>query len=182
MNLTLRVVVAVAASQVVLVGIYWLVESGRTRHGGSGPALGVHRPQRVDERIKPLWVGARDGRRLNLRTLQRPTLVHFWASWCPPCRKELPALLALPDTHPLDVVAAALDREWADVDRFLGGPRRTTVFLADTAEVEAALGVRTLPVTFLVEPGGWLALRFEGARDWTDSAFLGTWIREVDHE
>jgi thiol-disulfide isomerase/thioredoxin len=124
-----------------------------------------------------LSLRVRGGDRLDLRGLARPTLLHFWATWCAPCRVELPGLLALPETHPVQVVAVALDRDWADVEQFLGGREFSNVYLADAAEVETALGVQTLPVTYLVQPGGQLRLRFDGARDWTDTRFVRSWMK-----
>ncbi|MBK8009769.1 MAG: hypothetical protein IPK13_00310 [Deltaproteobacteria bacterium] len=52
------------------------------------------------------------------------------------------------------------------------------IVLAGNEDVERALGVRTLPVTFLVQAGGRLTLRFDGARDWTDEAFVRTYLKE----
>ena len=43
-------------------------------------------------------------------------------------------------------------------------------------ETEAALGVCSLPVTYLVLPGGHVRLRFDGARDWADFTFLISWM------
>lgn len=174
MNRSLRIVLAVVGLQALLVGIYWLVEERRE----SELALSTAPPQRVGGRLPSLSLRAGNGDRIELKGIRRPTLVHFWATWCPPCRTELPALLALPEAHPVDVVAVALDRDWADVERFLEGRDSSRVFLAGSAEIERALNVRTLPVTYLVEPGGKLRLRFDGARDWADLRFLRTWLRD----
>ncbi len=171
-----RIVVAVVVVQAALLGGYWVVEHRRSQETVAGQELSTAAPQRVEGRVQPLLLRTREGEPVELRTLERRTLVHFWATWCPACRVELPGLLALAQKRPLDVVAIALDKEWADVDRFLNGHHSTHVLLGDHAEVERAFDVHTLPVTFLVEPGGRLRLRFDGARDWTDSAFLGTWI------
>ncbi len=112
---------------------------------------------------------------MDLGTIKRPTLVHFWATWCPPCRVELPGLLALPDGHPVDVVAIALDRDWTDVERFLGRPS-SRMTLGDAAEIERQFGVHSLPVTYLVGSDGHLRFRFDGARDWRNSRFVLDWI------
>jgi hypothetical protein len=80
--------------------------------------------------------------------------------------------------HGVDVVAIALDQSWDEVDRFLGNRNSSNVGLAESEDVERALSVRTLPVTFLVEADGRLVLRFDGARDWTDQAFVRTYLRE----
>jgi len=42
------------------------------------------------------------------------------------------------------------------------------------------LGIRTLPVTFLVLPSGRAAYRFDGARDWSDETFLRSWIGALE--
>lgn len=171
-----RVLLAVVAAQAALLGAYWLVERARSPERGPEAQLGTAPPLEVTGQAPQLSIRGRAGTAYDLRMIERPTLVHFWATWCPPCRAELPGLLALPASHPVDVVAVALDREWAVVDRFLGGRRPATVFLGDSAEVERALGVRTLPVTYLLGPGGQLRLRFDGARDWTDAAFLDAFV------
>ena len=182
MSRTVRVVVAVLVAQVSLVGVYWLVEQRRASNGVPGQELSTAPPQHLDGQVPPLSLRTRDGDQFVLRGVERPTLVHFWATWCPPCRAELPALLALPEEHPVDVVAVALDKEWVDVDLFLGGRAPPGVFLGDSAEIERALGVRSLPVTYLVGPKTRLRLLFDGARDWRDSRFLSTWLQEIDRD
>ena len=174
----MRIILLVAIVQAILVGVYWLVEQERSPDGVSEPVLSRVPPQGLDGQLPPLLIRTRGGGQLNLTGFRRPTLLHFWATWCPPCRAELPGLLALSKDRGVDVVAVALDKEWADVDRFLDGQLPSNVFLGDAAEVESALQVRALPVTFLVDAGGQLRLRFDGARNWTDSGFVNTWLGE----
>jgi thiol-disulfide isomerase/thioredoxin len=176
MKRSVRLVVALFAVQAALIGMYLLVGYQRTPEGSEGVTLGTAPPERMDAAMTPLVLRKRNGSRVDFRTPDRPTMIHFWATWCPPCRAELPGLLALPQGRPLDVVAIALDKEWADVDRFLNGLDSAGVLLGDYAEVERVFDVHTLPVTFFIEAGGRLRLRFDGARDWTDSAFVDTWI------
>jgi len=84
----------------------------------------------------------------------------------------LPGLLAVPEVYPIDVVAVALDEEWDDVERFLRDHDLSNIFLAGTPDLGDTMDVRTLPVTYLVEPGGNLRWRFDGARDWTNARFV----------
>src|SRR5690606_32761620 len=149
-------------------GVYWLVEQRRSPEQSEAAELGKGPPERVDMAMPDLAVRRPDGSRGHFRAPERPTLVHFWATWCPPCRAELPGLLALPGEHPVEVVAIALDDDWADVERMLDRRSLSRVVLADSGEVDRALGIRTLPVTLLVLPSGRVRLRFDGARDWTD--------------
>lgn len=190
MSRSIRVVAALVALQAVLVGSYWLIEHRREHQrehlrspdGAMRSELGTAPPVGVTGTLPPLSLRRRDSRRFELGAPERPTLVHVWATWCRPCRTELPGLLAVPEEHPIDVVAIALDEDWADVERFLGRARHSNVFLGDSREIQRTLSVHSLPVTFLVQPGGQLRWRFEGARDWTDSGYLQTWIDVIGNE
>ncbi|MGD8859546.1 MAG: TlpA disulfide reductase family protein [Myxococcales bacterium] len=172
MSRTARWVVAIALAQAALAGVYWLVE--RHRPPTPGDALGTQPPRRLDMPMPALTVVRRDGSRAELAAGDRPTLVHVWATWCPPCRAELPSLLALPSHLDVAVVAIALDESWDDVEDHLKGPAPASVVLADRHHVRDALEARSLPVTFLLDRSGRLTLRFDGTRDWTDDAFLRT--------
>lgn len=171
----------VIAVQAVLLGLYWFVERQRVQEPSAARALGTEPPERVEMSMPPLTLGRRDGSTARMPPPARLTLVHVWATWCPPCRAELPALLALPTERAVDIVAIALDKDWADVERFLDGQAGSHVFLGDGAEVERALGVRSLPVTFLLTPGErHVALRFDGARDWANESFVERWLDHVE--
>lgn len=170
MNRTARWVLAIALLQAPAIGVYWFVEHQRTPK--TGASLGTEPPQHVDMPMPSLTVVHRDGSRAELQSRGRRTLAHVWATWCPPCRAELPSPLELPSRHDVAVVAIALDPSWDDVVRFLGVLDSSDVVLAASQDVERVLGVRTLPTTFLVEADGRIVLRFDGARDWTDENLL----------
>lgn len=104
-------------------------------------------------------------------TGDRPVLLHFWATWCPPCREELPSILALAEDGDFDVLAVTVDEDWATVRSFLGGDVPAPVVRAPGEVVERDFGVRTLPSTFVVRRGR-LRARFDGAREWGDAAVV----------
>jgi thiol-disulfide isomerase/thioredoxin len=174
------------AAQVALAAVYWAVERSRARDGATRSPLTSTAPPRVLDGaaagpVPPIALRRRDGTTAPLMfeaagggASGRPTLLHVWATWCPPCRAELPGLLALPRRHDVNVIAVALDDRWSEVDRFSSraGLDATRVVLADGAEVRRALDVTSLPVTFFVDADGHLRLRFDGPRDWENPTFV----------
>lgn len=97
-----------------------------------------------------------------------PFVLHIWATWCPPCREELPGLLDFAAEAPIPVLAVATDPDWSAIRRFVGAPS-PALRRADARAIADGLDVSDLPVTFVVV-GGRAVLRFDGARDWSDRA------------
>lgn len=171
----LRWLLAIVLIQVALIGGYRLIEKRRTAEP-STPVLSTQPPHEVSLELPPLTLINEDGTSKQLE-LTRPTLVHIWASWCEPCRDELPLILALPDSHGLDLYAISIDDSWSPLTSLLRGLPTTNIFLGRRAEIERPLSVRTLPVTFLIKPDSdEPVLRFDGARDWGDAGFRGRWL------
>lgn len=148
----------------------------RRREEGARPAAGV-RAERLDGREPaPAMTALRsDGRPVALAELRgRFVLVHFWASWCAPCRRELPALLdatrgpAFGGRVALLLVATRDDP--AAVERFWGARTPDEVMLDPAGDSARRFGTTTLPDTFLVSPGGRLLARYRGPQDWSGAA------------
>jgi len=70
-------------------------------------------PPKVPDRVPPLKLPATDGRAHSLTDWKgRPLVVNFWATWCDPCRREIPLLKALRREHAadrLEIVGIAVD-------------------------------------------------------------------------
>lgn len=115
-----------------------------------------------------------DGRPMALADLRgRFVLVHFWASWCPPCRRELPALLEAYGPRadaPLTLLLVATRDDRAAIERFWGGHVPAPVVLDPSGDGARRFGVTTLPDTFLVSPDGHLLARYRGPEDWSSDA------------
>jgi len=123
-----------------------------------------------------------DGSRLRLEELAgRPVLVHFWATWCPPCRDELPGLVDAAGRfrdRGLVLVAVTVDDSWASVNRFFAGRVPGEIFRSASPDAHHRYGVFALPDTYLVSADGRLVRRYGGARDWR-SAAAGRHLAEV---
>ncbi|AUX26926.1 thiol:disulfide interchange protein tlpA [Sorangium cellulosum] len=155
--------------QALAVGLYWAVERRRDAERPGRPFA----YERLDG-TRPVPDAAferPDGTSLHPGALRgRPVLLHFWATWCAPCRAELPRLLELgrelEEAGGLQLVAVSVDESWEVVRAFFGGEVPPGVVRAGSPAVQRRFGVSTLPDTFLVEEDGTMALRFTGARDW----------------
>lgn len=94
----------------------------------------------------------------------RALVLTFWASWCAPCREELPALARLQELRDdVRVVAVNVDRERSRAEAFL---RQVTVALPIVWDHEArgvaGFDVVTMPATFLVDDRGTILLHTTG--------------------
>lgn len=100
---------------------------------------------------------------------QRPILVHFWATWCVPCRRELPALLAAArDAGVGDrVIAVSTDASWQPVSAFFDGAIPAQIAREANGSVARVLGVSSLPDTYLVDAQGRATRRIMGTLDWS---------------
>lgn len=116
------------------------------------------------------------GRQHSLRSKQGKTLlVNFWATFCRPCKEEMPSMEKLTrkfDRRGLEVLAVTQDQKRRSVRSFLSRflpnsrPRMTVLFDPENA-VAPKFGTEKIPETYLVGPDGTVVARFIGAYDWT---------------
>lgn len=105
-----------------------------------------------------------DGQTISNESLRgRPTLLQFWATWCLPCKKELPALRELVETESgLRVIGVAIEQE-EDVEAFersiakLGITWPQVFETADDGELSSKFGASGIPEYVLLDPSGAVA-------------------------
>jgi len=112
------------------------------------------------------------GRQQRLSDLRgKVVLVNFWATWCSPCREELPSLQALQKKFaPNDFVTLALsvDDSWEPINTFMKQHQFTIPVYADfDKKISSRYGTFMYPETFLVDKQGKVAYKVVGAIDWT---------------
>jgi thiol-disulfide isomerase/thioredoxin len=112
----------------------------------------------------------------------RPLIVNFWATWCPPCREEMPSLeraRAALSSDGIEVLAINVGEDAETVFRFTADYPVTFPLLLDIdSAVIGAWPVRGLPTTFVLDPAGRIAYRAIGGRAWDDPSLLRQ-VREL---
>ena len=107
------------------------------------------------------------GRSVRLATLRGPVIINLWASWCAPCRTELPAVqrYAVAAAGRMSVLGVITRDSGRDAPAsIIQGFGLTFPMLTDAnGALLAALGRTTLPVTLLVTGAGRIAYTYVGA-------------------
>jgi thiol-disulfide isomerase/thioredoxin len=112
----------------------------------------------------------------NSPDLEGKTLVvNFWATWCLPCRKEMPDLQRLSDTmdeHRFKVIGVSVDEDKNLMREFLLQQkiRFDNYHDVDRHLARDLLKVRAYPETFIISPQGIIIRRIVGAQSWNTKA------------
>ncbi|NUN15332.1 MAG: TlpA family protein disulfide reductase [Myxococcales bacterium] len=119
--------------------------------------------------------------KVTLRGLQKHVVfLNFWATWCEPCIRELPSMVALlkrQQGRDFTMIAVSYDESWDDVKRFFdtatGGIPEGLIVLRDPAMADdplrARYGTEKLPESYVIRDG-LIEHRFVNAHNWVDSA------------
>jgi len=99
-------------------------------------------------------------------------LIDFWATWCPPCRAEIPHIEKIHNAYKdkgLVVLAISIDQgDWDLVKSFLKSYGVTYTVLKGTDDVQMKYGVRTIPLTLILDKNGNIAKQYFGFGDEDD--------------
>jgi thiol-disulfide isomerase/thioredoxin len=138
----------------------------------TGPLAGVIvHPARKD--IAAFTFSNAKGEALDLGKWKgRVVLLNLWATWCAPCRKEMPELVKLQNTlggPGFEVVALSVDRKGLEASQaFLQeiGATALALYIEPETKSVAALQALGLPATILIDRNGKEAARLLGPADW----------------
>lgn len=102
--------------------------------------------------------------------------LNFWATWCAPCRIEMPAMQALherlADTAGFAMVAVNLQEDAGRVRGFADELELSFRILLDSSgEIAATYGARTLPMSYIIDKDGSILARIIGTRSWDAPEF-----------
>lgn len=166
MSLVLPVLIVAA---IVAALWYWQSRGGGSAQPADGLGIVVlpaeknptgREPAAEKGRAAPDFVLATlDGSTLRLSDLQgRPVIINFWATWCAPCRQEMPEFVRTASEHQnagLAILAVNLKESDTEVQRFTSEFGVTFPVLLDRAGVVASTyRVTGLPVTYFIDRSG----------------------------
>lgn len=105
-------------------------------------------------------------------------MVNFWATWCPPCRAEMPSMermLAQWEGAPFALIAIAMGQTEEQVKAYAQENPHSFPLLPDPdGKVSESFGVTGLPTTFIANELGRLTFKAEGGRDWDSERLTRT--------
>lgn len=132
--------------------------------------LGIEKPQKSilapDFTLEDL-----SGKRLSLKSLRGKVIfLNFWATWCVPCRQEMPTMEKLHRERKkdgLEVVAVNYRESKEEVRKFIGELGLTfTVLLDKDGKVSEEYGIWSLPLSYFIARRGVFAGKVIGYRKW----------------
>jgi thiol-disulfide isomerase/thioredoxin len=103
-------------------------------------------------------------------------MLNFWATWCPPCRSEMPSMQRLYQQFRgkgLVVLAVDLQEQQDQVQKFVAENGLSFPVLLDaTGQVGVTYGAQSIPTTWIVDRSGGIVARAVGGREWDTPEML----------
>ncbi|MBA2485590.1 MAG: TlpA family protein disulfide reductase [Nitrospira sp.] len=140
------------------------------------PGVVVDRIPQVDEEAPNFLLKDSEGFNVALDQFRgKVVLLNFWATWCGPCKIEMPAMERLYRSFSrkeFEILAVSTDAQGAVVTRPFQQEAGFTFPVLHDADFRIGLryGARQLPMTFLIDRQGIIRNRIPGARDWNTPA------------
>jgi len=109
--------------------------------------------------------------------------LNFWATWCPPCRAEMPSMQNLYEKlkgKDFEMLAVSLDRPGKSAVKPFIEERNYTfrVLLDSSGKVAARYGIVSIPTTYIINKEGKIVDKIIGARDWSEESTV-KWLRSL---
>ncbi len=93
-------------------------------------------------------------------------ILDFWATWCPPCRMEIPGFIDIKKKYPdslVEIIGIALERNPNKVKKFMKKLGINYPIAMGTREIVSKFGnIQAIPTTFVIDPEGNICQRYVG--------------------
>jgi thiol-disulfide isomerase/thioredoxin len=118
-----------------------------------------------------------DGRTVTLGAFRgRVVFLNFWATWCPPCRDEMPSMEILYRRfrdQGLELIAVDIMESSKTVSAFLSDNKLSFPAALDSnGHVSGRYGIQSIPATFIIDRDGKIILYTVGGRRWDTPAII----------
>lgn len=106
----------------------------------------------------------------------KPVIINFWATWCPPCREEIPSMNRawhILEKEGVAMLAVNMGEDEDTIFIFTADyPADFPILMDRDGAVIEKWPVKGLPTTYVVAPDGTIAYRAIGSREWDDPGLL----------
>jgi peroxiredoxin len=153
-----------------------LIATGHASSAAGSPAVELFKAVGIQEvkndRVSPTFtLPTIEGPALASTDLRgKIVLINFWATWCGPCKEEMPAMQRLHESlsdKDFALIAITTEQQRESILGFAKSLRLSFPFLLDPSkDVSAAFGVRGLPTTVIIDRSGNIVGRAVGPRRW----------------
>ena len=155
-----------------------------TTTGGAGPGSGDAPGRQVGAPVPEIKVESLAGKKIDVASYRgRVLLLDVWASWCGPCKQELPMLDEMArrlKSQGIDVLAVSVDQDRANVEKFLKGHGRWALTIAHdpAGAIAERLQPDKMPTSYVIDRSG--VVRYVNAGFVPDdAAMIEQRLREV---
>lgn len=112
--------------------------------------------------------------------------LNFWATWCPPCREEIPSMMKLNQAmagKPFQMLAVSIDEGGKEaVEHYFKGSGTMLPALLDTDNsIAKRYGTTGVPETFVLDKRGVILKKVVGGMDWSDPQVIGYFNEILSH-
>lgn len=115
-----------------------------------------------------------DGEFIDMKDLKgKYVLLNFWATWCPPCKREMPSIQKLynksRNNNKFEIVAISVDQNPAfEVQKFIDDNEYSfPVYYDKGGKLSRKFFIKSIPTTFLINKNGIIENKVLGASDWS---------------
>ncbi len=126
----------------------------------------LHKGALIDQAAPAIVGETLDGKKISLTDYKgKVVLVNFWATWCGPCKMEIPTLVALQKKYAaqgFEILGLVSNDELKKAVEFASHNEMTWPQLKATPEVSVNYGVRAIPASFIINRKGEVAAIIDG--------------------
>lgn len=110
-------------------------------------------------------------------------IVNFWATWCPPCRAEIPHFVSMFNDlkgKGVEIIGVSMDSNHGDVAPFIKEHHMTyPVVFGDEQVAEAYGGIRGIPTSFVIDRKGRIVKKYLGLPAQTEEGIKAAFMKDI---